>query len=419
MNPTGKTKWLWIPGLAMLVSASVSNQLIQSNTGLKDQIGQWQSHQALPAAMYEYCCPYQLPVNTDSAVVQGTSKIPDSGSIPVADLWTRMRTGFGLPSADPDTVRDYIDEYARHPQLFAQILQRGKPYLFHILNRLEQDGMPAELALLPVVESAFDPFATSPTGAAGIWQFMPKTAVSLGLNQDGWYDGRRDVIASTEAALGYLGKLHERFHGDWYLALAAYNAGGARVQRAIRHNRNTGKPGDFWHLELPAETRAYIPKLIALRAIIESPHDYNITLPLLLDTRYFSTVDIQGQLELKVAARLSGIPLHELQRLNPGYELSITPPGRTHTLLVPSSVADTFRTRIAQLPQDQRVQSIRHRIRAGDNLSTIAQLYRTTVSDILRANRLKGSKIIAGDLLFIPVVANEDSIAANSRTTLM
>jgi len=330
-----------------------------------------------------------------------------------------MRTGFGLPSVDPDTVRGHIDAYVKHPHLFTQILQRGEPYLFHILNRLEQDGMPAELALLPIVESAFDPFATSPAGAAGIWQFMPETAAYLGLDQDWWYDGRRDVVASTEAALDYLDTLHKRFNGDWYLALAAYNSGGARVQRAIRHNRNTGKPVDFWHLALPAETRSYIPKLIALRTIIENPHSYNISLPQLSYKRYFNTVDIQGQLELKVAARLSGVPLDVLQRLNPAYGLSITPPGRTHTLLVPSSVADLLRTRLAQLPQDQRIHSIRHRIRLGDNLSTIAQQYRTTVSDIRRVNRLKGSKIIAGKLLIIPVVTLEDTIAANAHTTLM
>jgi len=403
----------------MLVSASVTSKYIQTNTTHTDQIGQWNSHQTLSAAMYEYCCPYKLPVNTTPAVVQSTPEIPDVDSIPVADLWARMRTGFDFPAVDPDVVRGYIDEYVKHPHLFTQILQRGEPYLFHILNRLEQEDMPAELALLPVVESAFDPFATSPAGAAGIWQFMPETAAYLGLSQDWWYDGRRDVIASTEAALDYLGKLYKRFDGEWLLALAAYNAGGTRVQRAIRQNRDTGKPVDFWHLALPAETRSYIPKLIALRAIIENPNDYNISLPHLSDARYFSTVEIQGQLELNVAARLSGIPLHELQHLNPGYGLSITPPGRMHTLLVPSSVADIFRTRIAQLPQDQRIQSIRHRIRLGDNLSTIAQQYRTTVSDIRRVNRLKGSKIIAGDLLIVPVGEREGSIAGNTYTALM
>ncbi|MEN8206041.1 MAG: transglycosylase SLT domain-containing protein [Pseudomonadota bacterium] len=419
MGMLRKTKWLWLPVLAMLVSASVTSKLIASNTSLTSQTGQWQMHQILSAAAYESCCSYPLPDNTTPAVLLLPSEKPDAAPVAETEIWVRMRAGFDFPAVDPDTVRSHIDKYIKHPHLFEQLLQRGEPYLFHILNRIEQGGMPAELALLPVIESAFDPLATSPADAAGIWQFMPKTAAYVGLNQDWWYDGRRDVIASTEAALDYLGRLHKRFDGDWFLALAAYNAGGARVQRAIRHNRDAGKPVDFWHLALPAETRSYVPKLIALRAIIENPHDYNISLPSLADTRYFSTVDIQGALEFKVAARLSGIPLHELQRLNPGYGLSITPPGRTHTLLVPRSAAHVFRSRIAQLPQDQRIQSIRHRIRLGDNLSTIAQQYRTTVSDLRKANRLEGSKIIAGDLLIIPVTEREDSIAASTRTTLM
>jgi membrane-bound lytic murein transglycosylase D len=414
-----KTKWLWMPGIAMLVSSSVTSQFIQSNPDLTDQIGQWHSHHALPATVLESCCTYRLPENTTTDIFQLTSGKADSDPVSVADIWTRMRDGFDFPAVDPQQVRSHIDEYVKHPQLFAKILQRGEPYLFHILNRLEQNGMPAELALLPMVESSFDPFATSPVGAAGIWQFMPETADYLGLNQDGWYDGRRDIIASTEAALDYLGRLHKRFDGDWLLALAGYNAGGARVQRAIRHNRDSGKPSDFWHLALPAETRSYIPKLIALRTIIANPQDYNVTLPQLPDSGYFSTIEIQGQLELRVAARLSGTPLQELQRLNPGYDLSITPPGLTHTLLVPASVADIIRTRIALLPQDQRIQSIRYRVRLGDNLSTIAQRYRTTVSDIRRANRLDGSKIIAGDLLIIPVETHEDTIAANSHTVSM
>ena len=414
-----KTKWLWLPVLAMLASAWVTSKFIESNNRLTGQSSQWQMHQVLSAAANKPCCPYPKPDNTLPTEFQLAPENPDAAPVTKTAIWVRMRAGFDFPAVEPDAVRHYIDEYVKHPHLFEQLLQRGEPYLFHILNRIEQGGMPAELALLPVIESAFDPFATSPAGAAGIWQFMPETADYLGLNQDWWYDGRRDVIASTEAALGYLRQLNKRFDGDWLLTLAAYNAGGARVQRAIRNNRDTGKPVDFWHLTLPAETRSYVPKLIALRTIIENPHDYNISLPHLLDTRYFSTVNIQGQLELKVAARLSGIPLLELQGLNPGYGLSITPPGRMHTLLVPSAVADEFRTQIARLPQDQRVQSIRHRIRLGDNLSTIAQQYRTTVPDIRKVNRLKDNKIIAGDLLIIPVMERGDSIAASTYTTLM
>ena len=413
------THRLWLPFLAMLVSASVTNRFVQLDTVQTDQTNQRQYQYAMSAAELEACCLYR---SFDASVPSLNPPAPKKSAadvVAISDIWVRMRSGFAFPVVDPVTVQTHIDEYIKHPHLLKQLLHRGEPYLFHILNRLEQAGLPAELALLPVVESAFDPFATSPAGAAGIWQFMPDTAADAGLDQDWWYDGRRDIIASTEAALDYLEELHNRFEGDWLLALAAYNAGHARVRRAIRRNRDAGKPVDFWHLLLPAETRSYVPRLIALRMIIENPHSYNISLPALSDTRYFSTVEIQGQIELSVAARLSGVSLLELQRLNPGYTRSITPPDKDHRLLVPGLVEHVFRERIARLPQDQRIQSIRHRIRRGDNLGTIAQHYRTTVSELRKVNRLKGSKIIAGHLLIVPVAEQGNSIAGSSYTALM
>jgi len=414
-----KTNRLWLPFLVMLASASVTDRFVQPDSILTGQTSQGSSQHVVSAAELVTYYPYRSPdINIPPVNLPEFDK-PTGDSVTVADIWARMRSGFVFPAVDPDVVHTYIDEYIKHPHLLKQVLQRGEPYLFHILARLEQDDMPTELALLPVIESAFDPFATSPAGAAGIWQFMPDTAAYVGLNQDWWYDGRRDIIASTDAALDYLDQLHKRFNNDWLLTLAAYNAGSARVGRAIRNNRDAGKPDDFWHLSLPAETRSYVPKLIALRAIIENPHDYNISLPTLSDTRYFSTVEIRGQIELKVAAQLAGVPLAILQRLNPGYDRSITPPDTTHTLLFPKSVAHVFRERIARLPHDQRVKSIRHRIRLGDNLSTIAQQYRTTVSVLRQVNRLKGSKIIAGGFLIVPVDEQEDSIASLNYTALM
>lgn len=394
----------------MLVSACATSKFIEPNTVLTAQTSQGLAHHVVSAMELGSCCLYQSLDTTIPPMILPALDIPAGDSVTVADIWVRMRSGFVFPVVDPDAVRTYIDEYIKHPQLFEQLLTRGEPYLFHILNRIEHYGMPTELALLPVIESAFDPFATSPAGAAGIWQFMPNTAADVGLDQNWWYDGRRDIIASTEAALVYLDQLHKRFDGDWFLTLAAYNAGYARVQGAIRRNRDAGKPVDFWHLSLPAETRSYVPKLVALRKIIERPHDYNISLPGLLDTRHFSTVEIQGQIGLKVVAQLSGVPLVKLQHLNPGHDRSITQPNKAHMLLVPKSVEHVIRERIARLPQDQRIQSIQYRIRRGDNLSTIAQQYRTTVSVLRKTNRLKGSKIIAGDMLIVPVGEREDSI---------
>jgi membrane-bound lytic murein transglycosylase D len=410
------TKSLWLPFLAMLVSASFTSGFIELLNTLI-------SHRQIQAveSLSKYGAYTRHAFLNAIAAPVNVSTFGEPGVDPVAvpDIWERMRTGFAFPEVHQDNVRTYLDEYIKHPYLIKQVLQRGEPYLFHILNRLEHEGMPAELALLPVVESAFDPFATSPVGAAGIWQFMPGTAAYVGLDQDWWYDGRRDIIASTDAALGYLRQLNRRFDGDWHLTLAAYNAGSARVKSAIRRNREAGKPVDFWHLSLPEETRSYVPKLIALRMIIEKPDDYHIQLPALLDTRHFTALKIQGQIELRVAAQLAGVPLVELQRLNPGYERSITPPDKSNTLLVPMPVEDIFRERIALLPQDQRVQSIRHRIRRGDSLSAIAQQYRTTVPLLRKANRLKGNKIIAGDLLIVPVARQENAMGENTYASLI
>ena len=414
-----KTNRLWLPFLAMLISASVTDSFIHP-----DRLQAGHGNQAMIRDIVSVTGPgnyrrYQTPdINipaADLSDVEGQAGDSVSGAV----IWTRIRNGFVFPEVDPERVRTYLDEYRQHPFHLKQILKRGEPYLFHILARLEQHGMPAELALLPIVESAFDPFATSPAGAAGIWQFMPETAAYVGLEQDWWHDGRLDIIASTDAALDYLDQLHERFDNDWLLALAAYNAGSTRVRSAIRKNRDAGKPVDFWHLPLPAETRSYVPKLIALRLIIENPDDYNTALPTLSDSRYFDTVKIRGQIELRVAAELAGVSLSTLQRLNPGYFRSITSPDTTHDILLPKSVVGVFRERIARLPRDQRVTSIKHRIRLGDNLSTIAQQYRTTVSMLRKVNRLKGSKIIAGNFLIVPAGQQEDSVAGINYAGLM
>jgi membrane-bound lytic murein transglycosylase D len=414
-----KTNRIWLPFLVMLLSASVTDRFIHPGkmpAGYGSQGGFRYVSSAAGLGDYHL---YKSPDINMPAVRPAHEKTVTDDSVSGKAIWTRMRNGFVFPAVDPDLVRIQIDEYRKHPVLLRQILQRGEPYLFHILDRLEQENMPAELALLPVIESAFDPFAISPVGAAGLWQFMPETAAYVGLEQDWWRDGRLDIIASTDAALDYLGQLHKRFDNDWLLALAAYNAGGTRVRRAIRKNRDAGKPEDFWHLALPAETRSYVPKLIALRQIIENPDDYNISLPALSDTSYFSSVKIRKQIELRVAAEQAGITLASLQRLNPGYYRSITPPDTHNYILLPKSAVEVFRERISRLSPDQRVTSIKHRIREGDNLSTIAQQYGTTVSVLRRVNRLKGSKIFAGEFLIVPVGEKEDSIAGINYAGLM
>ena len=393
-----RTYTLWLPALAMAASTLTTPLHISPDTRVidNDREEAWDT-------LFTYA-PLQPEFTPQETVRENTpAERTPAGTAEATDIWERLRAGFNFPQLATPSVQAHVDTFHNHPRHIEAILQRGEPYLFYILSRIEERGLPAELALLPVIESAFDPFASSPAGAAGIWQFMPATAKHVGLRQDWWVDGRRDIVAATEAALDYLSELHQRFDGDWLLALGAYNAGGARVNRAIRLNRSQGKPVDFWSLPLPDETRGYVPKLIALRAIISNPEAHNITLPALANTRYFTAVDTAGQLDLQVAARLTGTSMDELQRLNPGLTRSITPPSSSHTLLIPRASEQRFRERLARLPADQRIQSVKYRVRQGDTLSAIALNSRTTVARLRQINQLENTRIFAGKLLIVPV----------------
>jgi membrane-bound lytic murein transglycosylase D len=382
---------LWLPVLAMIASALVTHlQLSRDIRGIEED-RTWDTLLAPVPPQPEYIPPDPLLAQTLA------------GANDAMDIWERLRTGFKLPPQLTPSVQAHVDNYRSHGHHIANILQRGEPYLFYILSRVEARGLPTELALLPVIESAFDPLANSPAGAVGIWQFMPATATQLGLRRDWWVDDRRDIVAATEAALDYLSVLLQRFDGDWLLALGAYNAGSARVNKAIHLNQGQGKPVDFWHLPLPEETRNYVPKLIALRAIIANPEAYDIALPAMANNRYFTTVKTEGQLDLQVAARLAGTTTDELQRLNPGLIRSITPPASLHTLLIPRASEQRFRDRLAQLPADQRVQSIQYRVRSGDTLSAIAHHSRTTVARLRKINQLDSTRIFAGKLIIVPL----------------
>jgi len=397
------THSVWLPALAMAASALATHLHISSDThstGHELQ-GRWDTPFAAPPLEPLYS-PAQS-VHEDRAM---SSNPPVEQTLDASagaiEIWERLRAGFSLPQQVAPSVQAHIDNFRNHPRHIERILQRGEPYLFYILSRVEERGLPAELALLPVIESAFDPFTSSPAGAAGIWQFMPATAKHVGLRQDWWFDGRRDIVAATEAALDYLQELQQRFDGDWLHALGAYNAGRARVNKAISLNRKQGKPLDFWHLSLPGETRNYVPKLIALCTIIANPEAYNITLPALENTPHFTAVDTGGQLDLQVAARLTGTSLEALQRLNPGLIRSTTTTASSHTLLIPRASKQRFLEQLALLSADQRVLSVKYRVRWGDTLSTIAQNSRTTVARLRQINRLDSSRIFAGKLLIVP-----------------
>ncbi len=409
---------LWLPVLAMATSALATHLYITRDTRLIDNDLErvWDTLFELIPAQPEYIPAEPTRANRSFTITQPVRQtLKDRAQ--VIDIWERLRAGFSLPQRQAPSVLSHIENFRNHPRHIEDILARGEPYLFYILSRVEERGLPAELALLPVIESAFDPFSSSPAGAAGLWQFMPATARHVGLTQDWWFDGRRDIVAATEAALDYLSELHQRFDGDWFQAIGAYNAGRARVNKAIRLNRSQGKPVDFWELPLPEETRSYVPKLIALSAIISNPGDHDITLPALDNSPYFVAVDTGGQLDLQVAARLTGTSVKTLQCLNPGLIRSTIPPDSPHTLLIPRASERRFLEQLARLPADQRVQSVKYRVRWGDTLSTIAQNSRTTVTRLREINQLGSSRIFAGKVLIVPVGENDENASRSLQTS--
>ncbi|RME34475.1 MAG: LysM peptidoglycan-binding domain-containing protein [Gammaproteobacteria bacterium] len=304
-----------------------------------------------------------------------------------------------------DPQRPEIDAelawFTRHPDYLERVARRARPFLHLIVTRLRERGMPLDLALLPVVESGFEPYAYSPGRAAGIWQFIPSTGRHFGLRQNWWYDGRRDIVASTGAALDYLGRLYRRF-GDWELAIAAYNCGARTVERAIEKNHRAGRPTGFWSLDLPAETRSYLPRLLAVRRAFQAPERFGLNLPELPDEPLLEEVDARGQIDLARAAEMAGLEMEAFYRLNPAYNRWATPPDGPHRFLLPKANADRFRTALAGLPEEERVVWRRHLIREGETLSHIARRHHLTVAALMRVNHLRDHRIRAGRYLLIP-----------------
>jgi len=302
-------------------------------------------------------------------------------------------------------IDDHIRWYAKHPKHLQRVEARARPYLYYIVEQIEKRDMPMELALLPVVESAFQPFAYSPGRAAGLWQFIPGTGRMYGLKQNWWYDGRRDVVAATNAALDYLQSLAGQFDGDWELALASYNTGAGNVRRAIRKNKKLGKPTDFWSLDLPRETEGYVPRLLAVARVIADPATYGISLAEMPNQPYFGAVAIESQLDLAKAAEMAGVRVEELYRLNPGFNRWATDPEGPHRIYLPLDRIDSFEQQLARLDPQQRLRWKRYKIRSGDNLGSIAKKYDTTVDVLKQVNRLTSHRIRAGRHLLIPLAS--------------
>jgi membrane-bound lytic murein transglycosylase D len=324
------------------------------------------------------------------------------------DLWQRLRSGFALPGKQRPEVRVHTRWYATHQSYMDRVGERAAPYLHIIVEAVEARGMPGEIALLPTIESAFRPFASSSVRAAGLWQFIPSTGRHYGLKQTWWYDGRRDVQAATDAALSYLQRLHRRFDNDWLLALAAYNCGEGKVAKAMRNNRRRGRPADFWSLKLPRETRNYVPSLLGLSTVVADPERYDIALRPIPDTPYLASVDVGGQIDLALVAELTELSVKDIYRYNPGFNRFATDPQGPHRLLLPVDVAEAFEDKLSALPEDKRLHWKRHVIRKGESLSLLAARYDTSVQALRSLNRLRGDVIAVGKVLLIPV-AHQDA----------
>ncbi len=319
------------------------------------------------------------------------------------DLLELLRNDFELSYEDNRRIESQRDWFVRHPDYLDRVLTRSQRYMPHIRAELERRGMPMELALLPIVESAYDPFAYSHGRAAGLWQMIPGTAKRFGIKQNWWYDGRRDIVDSTRAALDYLEYLHDFNDGDWLNAIASYNSGEGNVRRAVRRNRQAGKPIDFWNLSVPKETSAYVPKLLALADIVRNPEKYNLTLPVVPDEPQFVVANIDTQLDLALAAELAGVDIDTVYAYNPGYNRWSTDPAGPHTLIMPIAVSAEFNRALATVPVGERVRWKRHKIGNGETISEIAEQYHTSIASVRAANDLRGNTIRAGQYLMIPV----------------
>jgi membrane-bound lytic murein transglycosylase D len=329
--------------------------------------------------------------------------LPDNEINESNDLWQYMRdrVTFNIPQTRRVTVQR--DWYVQHPDYLDRVAKRAEPFLHYIVQELEANNVPIEIALLPIVESAFDPFAYSHGRASGMWQFVPDTGKRFGMKQNWWYDGRRDVVASTQGAIKYLKYLNKYFDGDWLLALAAYNSGEGRVRRAVKNNRRKNLPTDFWSLKLPKETRAYVPKLLALADIVKRSEAFNIKLYEIENKAVISKININSQLDLAKAASLSELPMAEFQRLNPGFNRWATDPDGPHYLVIPNNKAEHFKTELAKLDKKDRVAWQRYKIKNGDSLDRIAKKFNTGKNLIKQVNNIKGTTIRAGKHLLIPV----------------
>ena len=363
----------------------------------------------LPALLEEFePRPEPLPVAAEAEAQVLPRK-------PALDVWERVREGFALPNLESPLVSQWQAWYLNRPQLLKAMFERSRRYVYHVVDELDKRGMPTELAFLPMVESGYNPMALSSAQASGLWQFIPSTGKNYKLEQNHLYDARRDVIASTSAALDYLQSLYEQF-GDWHLALASYNWGENAVGRAIERNKAKGQPSDYRMLVLPEETRNYIPKLQALKNIVANPGAFNIELEPVPNRPYFATVANARDIDVNVAAKLAGMPLEEFLALNPAHNQPLMSKSAPAGIVVPVERVESFVSKLAaydesltrQKPANARARKkltlkpapVSYRVKAGDTLAQIALDLSVSETQLKTWNPLAKTGVRAGQELF-------------------
>ncbi|MBP9726398.1 MAG: LysM peptidoglycan-binding domain-containing protein [Gammaproteobacteria bacterium] len=319
------------------------------------------------------------------------------------DIWRVFQKEFTLDhQAERPEVKEQIAWFMAHRKYLRAAATNARPYMYYIITQIRKRNLPLEFALLPIIESAYDPFAYSTSGAAGLWQMMPATATDFGLKQTWWYDGRRDVFASTNAALDYLVYLQNFFHGNWMFTVAAYHAGQGTILNAVKKNTAKGEATDFWSLPLGKQTQLYIPKLLALAEMIGHPEKYPLGMPEIPNKPYLTQVDVGSQIDLAKAASLSGLSLNALMNLNPGFNRWATSPDGPFLLVVPIQNETQLREGLALMPQRNRVTWERYDVQSGDTLGKIATKYHTSMAVLQQVNKLDDTLIHVGDVIFIP-----------------
>lgn len=322
---------------------------------------------------------------------------------PIRHVWDRILAKPLIRYEDNLRIEKQATVLLRNPEFLKRVSLRAEPYVYYILEEIDKRNLPRELALLPVIESAYRPTAISRSRAAGLWQFIPSTSRFLGMKTNWWYDARKDVITSTEYALDYLQTINRMFDGDWLLTLAAYNAGHGTVSRAIARNRKRGKPTDYWNLKLPLETMNYVPRFLATSQIFTHPQNYGVEIHAVKNQPHFGIVNIESQLDLKLAADLADMSMQEIRTYNPGFLRASTAPDGPHRLLLPLGNIHPFREKFARLDRRDRLKWTQYKVRQGDTLSAIAKHHDVSVSALKSTNNIKGSMIRIGQVLQIPL----------------